>query len=194
MATEAIVLDSSMPSPSHQSSVAASQLALARDVDAPCPGYHLKLPQNASPFVSYPFLLHTKHTLPWTVTVNSERLILYSTRCTGIGRTSQKGKETAALSCHFCTRLHDNTTIMGIRHRLLDGTHESTPWAYLTPAEMYTALQRKTRLANNFKLRALNNAASIGIRNRHIQAWKRLSVAIGKSDIPRLRALMSTQV
>jgi hypothetical protein len=163
-------------------------------VEPPCPGYHLRLPDGASPFASYPFLLHTKYTLPWKVTVDSEQLILYATRCTSTGRTSEKGKEKEPRSCHYCARLHDHTTIMGIRHRLLDGTHENTPWAFLTPAEMHTALQRKTQLANNFKLRTLNNAASIGIRNQHIQAWKRLSIAIGQSDIPRLRALMSTQV
>jgi hypothetical protein len=83
---------------------------------------------------------------------------------------------------------------MGIRHRILDGTHENTSWVYLTPAEMFAALQRKTKIINNLKLRALNNAASIGVRNRHLQAWKRLAMAIGSSDIPRIHALMATQV
>jgi hypothetical protein len=125
--------------------------------------------------------------------INSEHLIIYSTRCTKIGRISAKGKERNMLPCHYCSRLHDNKTIMGIRHRLLDGTHENTPWAYLTPAEMYASLQRKTTIINNLRLRALNNAVSIGIRNRQIQTWKRLVMAIGRSDIPRLRALMATQ-
>lgn len=83
---------------------------------------------------------------------------------------------------------------MGIRHRILDGTHENTPWTFLTPGEMHTALKRKTQQVNNHKLRALNNATSIAVHNRHIQTWKRLAMAIGDSDIPRLRALVSTQV
>jgi hypothetical protein len=196
-----VISDTPPPSPPRVSSPsvqfvqpAASSAQRAPEVNSPCPGYHLGLPDSVSPFASYPFLLHTKYTLPWKIVIDAERLILYSTRCNGVARTSSKGKETKALSCHDCTRLHDNTTIMGIRHRLLDGTHESTPWAFLTPAEMYAALQRKTRLTKNLKLRALNNAASISVRNRHIQGWKRLSMAIGNSDIPRLRALMSTQV
>lgn len=82
---------------------------------------------------------------------------------------------------------------MGIRHRLLDGAHENTPWAYLTPAEMYTSLEKKDKQFNNLKLRSLNNAVTIGVRNRHLDGWKRLAMAIGKEDIPRIRSLMAAQ-
>lgn len=83
---------------------------------------------------------------------------------------------------------------MGIRHRIQDGTHENASWVYLTPSEMYEALKRKTKIVNNLKLRALNNALSIGVRNRQIKAWKRLAMAVATSDISRLKALMSRQV
>ena len=33
----------------------------------------------------------------------------------------------------------------------------------------------------------------MGVRNRHLAAWKRLSMAIGREDIPRIRSLMATQ-
>lgn len=83
---------------------------------------------------------------------------------------------------------------MGIRHRLLSGTHEKASWAYLTVGEMHAALKRKTKIINNLRLRALNSAVSIGVRNRQIKAWKRMSIAMSQSDIPRMRALMATQV
>ncbi|KAF8164426.1 hypothetical protein BJ912DRAFT_803374, partial [Pholiota molesta] len=108
-----------------------------------CPGYRFALPDNVSPFASYPFLLHTQRDLPWSIAVDKARLILRSNRCTQIARTSRKGKETKPGPCHYCVRLHDNDIVMGIRHRLLDGAHENTPWAYLTPAEMYASLRRK---------------------------------------------------
>lgn len=163
-------------------------------VPAACPGYNLELQEKVSPFESYPFLLHTKYTLPWTVTIDSEYIILRSTKCSGTEGTSLKGKTSKPLACYSCTRLHDNTIVMGIRHRLLDGAHEKSPWAFLTSREMYAMLKQKTQQANNYKLRALNNATSIAIRNRNIRNWKRLAMAIGQSDIPRIRALMSTQV
>ncbi|KAF8153671.1 hypothetical protein BJ912DRAFT_476922, partial [Pholiota molesta] len=193
MPNEVIYVDSRAPSPSPQNLPTpvpdASELSVVK-----CPGYLLALPDGASPFASYPFLLHTRYTLPWNVMVDSERLILYSKRCTETARVSSKGKEKTPLACHYCARLHDNDIVMGIRHRILDGTHENATWVYLTPSEMYALLQRKTNIIHHLKLRALNNAASIRIRNRQIQTWKRLVMAIGKSDIPRLRALMATQV
>ena len=82
---------------------------------------------------------------------------------------------------------------MGIRHRLLDGTHENTPWAYLTAAEILSLLKKKNRQINTLKLRALNSAMTIGVRNRHLAAWKRLAAAIGREDVPRIRRLMVAQ-
>lgn len=45
---------------------------------------------------------------------------------------------------------------MGIRHRALDGTHDNTPWEYLSAAQMYSALKKKNNLVNALKLRSLN--------------------------------------
>ncbi|KAF9473610.1 hypothetical protein BDN70DRAFT_937308 [Pholiota conissans] len=146
-----IIIDSPTPSPPRQSSSTSPYLRLATaEVDSPCPGYQLIFPDNKSPFESYPFLLHTKCTLPWTLVIDSERLTLYSTRCTHIASVSIKGKETKPQPCSFCKQLELDQTIMGIR--------------------------------------------AIGIRNQHIQTWKRLAMAIGNSDIPRLRALTYARV
>lgn len=108
----------------------------------PCPGYHLVIPDNSSPFTSYPFLIHTQYTLPWTITIDADRLLLCSTRCTTTEGTTRTEKNTSPLPCHSCARLHDHTVVMGIRHRILDGTHENTPWTFLTPGEMHAALNK----------------------------------------------------
>ena len=162
-------------------------------LDVRCPGYGLKLPHSHSPFVSYPFLLHSVKTLPWRVEVSDAHLSLRSTRCSGVGQVSKKGKEIEPRACHPCSRLHDDTIIMGIRHRLLDGAHENTPWAYLTAAETLSLLKKKNRQINTLKLRAFNSAMTIGVRNRHLAAWKRLAAAIGREDVPRIRSLMAAQ-
>ena len=162
-------------------------------LDVRCPGYGLKMPHSQSPFVSYPFLLHSVKTLPWKVEVSDARLSLRSTRCSGVGQVSKKGKEIEPHACHPCSRLHNDTIIMGIRHRLLDGTHENTPWAYLTAAEILSLLKKKTRQINTLKLRALNSAMTIGVRNRHLAAWKRMAAAIGREDVPRIQSLMAAQ-
>jgi len=131
--------------------------------------------------------------LPWKVIVSSAGVILYSNQCTGSSQSTKKGKELRPIACFPCSRLHDHTIVMGIRHHLLDGAHKNTPWAYLTPVEMYASLKKKDKQFNNLKLRSLNNAATIGVQNRHFDGWKRLAMAIGKEDIPRIRSLMATQ-
>jgi hypothetical protein len=125
--------------------------------------------------------------------MSNEQLTLRSTQCTGSGRVSKKGKESKPITCYPCSRLHDNSIVMGIRHRLLDGAHENTPWAYLTAGESLSLLKKKTDQINSLKLHALNSAVTIAVRNRHLSAWKRLAVAVGKEDIPRLRSLMAAQ-
>lgn len=82
---------------------------------------------------------------------------------------------------------------MGIRHRALDGVDESTPWSFLSAEQMVSSLQKKTLIINRLKLQSLNAARKIGMRNRHLAAWKRLSMAIGREDIPRIQSLMATQ-
>lgn len=99
---EPITVDSRSLSPVCATSSAPSS---ARIYEDPCPGYHLKLPKHASPFTPYLFLLYTRHTLPWKVIVDSERLILYSKRCTKVAHTSDKGKQTTPLSSQYCTQL-----------------------------------------------------------------------------------------
>lgn len=79
---------------------------------------------------------------------------------------------------------------MGIRHRALSGADPKTPWHWLSAAHMYTMLEKKTEQINALKLNTLNNIRAIGVRNLHIDAWKRVHMAIMTSDIPRLRSLL----
>jgi hypothetical protein len=104
-----------------------------------------------------------------------------------------KRQRDGSTPCTMCANLQNHAIIMGIRHRTLDGAHENTPWSFLSTGQMLSLLQRKTHIINRLKLQALNAARMIGVRNRHLSAWKRLSMAIGHEDIPRIRSLMATQ-
>ena len=159
-----------------------------------CPGYYLELPAGQSPYTSYAFQIHAIQVLPWSLKIDHDnRLMLHSKQCSGVAKTSLKGKEAAPLPCTSCANLQNHAIILGIRHRALDGAHESTPWSFLTAGQMLSLLRRKTHIINRLKLQALNAARKIGVRNRHLAAWKRLSMAIGREDIPRIRSLMATQ-
>ncbi|KAG6907021.1 hypothetical protein DXG01_010890 [Tephrocybe rancida] len=81
---------------------------------------------------------------------------------------------------------------MGIRHHADMGAHEKTPWAYLTPAQMYSALERKSKQVNHLKLRGLNMGRKLGVRNQKIAGWKRFVVALANGDIPRVQTIVRT--
>ncbi|KAG6818758.1 hypothetical protein H0H93_002077, partial [Arthromyces matolae] len=158
-----------------------------------CSGYHLALPDNQPPHASYPFLLHAQRNLPWDIIITGNKLLLRSHRCSKTVFRSVI-QDSTHITCRWCLALQDNNIIMGIAHRAQDGAHENTPWAYLSPSQMYAALERKTTQLNQLKLNGLNMGRKLGIRNRQIDAWKRTVIAIGSENIPRIRALIQIEL
>ncbi len=156
-----------------------------------CPAYALTFPPGQSAFTAYPYLLHNKQTLPWSVILAGGNMRLRSNNCAKIS-PSLDAKNASA--CINCSLLHNHNIVMGIRHRALDGAHQNTPWHYLGPEQMYKALGQKTKTMNYLKLKALNGRRTLAIRNRHISTWKRLAIAVGRDDIPRLRTLVATEL
>ncbi len=98
-----------------------------------CPGYTLELAEDQSVFALYPFILHSRQELPWSFAMNGEHLILWSNKCIKFSE----------LSCILCSRLHDNTIVMGIQHRALSSADPKTPWHWLSAAHMYSLLEKK---------------------------------------------------
>ena len=41
-----------------------------------CPSYHLKVPDGQTGFNAYPFLLHSKQTMPWTIFTEGEHIVM----------------------------------------------------------------------------------------------------------------------
>ena len=109
-----------------------------------CPGYDLEFPAGQSPYTSYAFQIHASQVLPWSLKIdNDNRLTLHSKQCSGIAKTSLKGKEAAPLPCTLCANLENHAIILGIRHRAQDGAHENTPWSFLSTGQMHSLLRRK---------------------------------------------------
>lgn len=80
---------------------------------------------------------------------------------------------------------------MGIRHRALDGAKERTPRAYLSSAQMISSLERKDEIINTLKLKSLAASQMLGVRNRYIDGWKCLAIAVSRENIPWIKSLMA---
>lgn len=139
-----------------------------------------------SPFTCYPWPVHAVHSVPWNITVHSQnaKMFLHSHLCSGFARTSPSTSEPAP--CTYCKLLHNHNIIMGARHRFLDGVDENTRWQYLSPAQMLSALERKTTQVRTSRLQALNIGRDIATRNCRLDSFKRLSIAISTQDVPRI--------
>ncbi|KAE9394828.1 hypothetical protein BT96DRAFT_998151 [Gymnopus androsaceus JB14] len=186
------------PIPSSRSRNHDSALHVSPPPEIKCPGYNMRfLDQEGkehSPFTCYPWPVHAVHSLPWNITVDSHnaKMFLHSHSCSGFARTSPSASEPEP--CTYCKLLHNHNIIMGARHRFLDGVDENTRWQYLSPAQMLSVLERKTAQVRASRLQALNIGRVIATRNRRLDSFKRLSIAISTQDIPRIRSLMAVQL
>jgi hypothetical protein len=138
-------------------------------------------------------MIHKALTLPWNVYSHRAGVTLFHVNCTKTARSTAKGKESDPLPCRSCAQIKNNGVLQGIEDRLEHGSHENVAHSYLTPDEAEALLRRKTAQIRQLKLRALNKAATLSVRNRHLDAWKRMAVAIGREDIPRIRSLMARE-
>ncbi|TDL20018.1 hypothetical protein BD410DRAFT_899810 [Rickenella mellea] len=71
-------------------------------------------------------------------------------------------------------------------------SHTVTRYDFLSIGHLRGLLDRKNVIIENLRLTALNTGRSLTTRNRHIEGWKRLVLAIGSSDIPRIQSLLRT--
>lgn len=158
------------------SSPALSSLSL------PCPGYCLPIPDGQLAIGTYPFAMHMSPSVPWCVSIKGTDVVLHSDDCTQLGGDH-------ATPCLPCRSLHNNSTIMGIRHRAIDGAPEKTPYHYLAPSHAINSLRRKDVQIKHLRRQAMNNLRSLTTQNHQLEGWKRFALAISRTDIPRLNSL-----
>ena len=83
---------------------------------------------------------------------------------------------------------------MGIRHRAMDGSHENTPWQYLSFVELTQLLKRKNHHLEQLHFNGLSMGRVLAVRNRTISGYKRLAVAISVGDIKRMHSLFRAEL
>jgi hypothetical protein len=78
---------------------------------------------------------------------------------------------------------------MGIHHRAMDGSHQNTPWQYLSFVELNQLLQRKNRQLERLHLNGLNMGWVLAVRNGTISGYKHLTIAISVGVIKQIHSL-----
>lgn len=153
-----------------------------------CPGFRLDLPNDQSPLLLYPFALHAVRALSYTLSIINNVVILRSKDCAKAA--SNRSLDTPQ-PCTFCRLLRYEATIMGIRYRAQDGAHEKTPHHYLSIGQLISKLNRQSHQISQLRLKGLNEGRKLTVRVRHLEASKRLILAISDVRIPRIHAVLS---
>jgi hypothetical protein len=124
------------------------------------------------------------HSMPWCISIKGTDVVLCSDDCTQLGGDH-------ATPCLPCHSLHNNSTIMGIRHRAIDGALEKTPYHYLAPSHVINLLHRKDIQIKHLQPQAMNNLCSLTTRNHQLEGWKCFALVISRTNIPCLNSLMA---
>lgn len=157
-----------------------------------CPGYALVFPEGQNHFGLYLFGLHATCTLPWSFVITNDAMRLHSDSCT---HSPQYHKDsTVPLPCSWCHVLYNHTIIMGICHQALDGTHENTPWQYLSFVELGQVLWCKNHHLKQLNFNGLNMGRALMVCNCTIDGYKQLAIAISVCDITWIHSLFRTEL
>ena len=65
-------------------------------ISRPCTGVYLAMPHGVFLYSAYPFMLHEKFVLPWSIHIAGNQMTIQSTQCAGI-------QETESDSCQACS-------------------------------------------------------------------------------------------
>lgn len=83
---------------------------------------------------------------------------------------------------------------MGIRHRAMDGSHENTPWQYLSFVKLTQLLKRRNHHLEQLHFNGLSMGHVLAVRNHTISGYKRLAVAISIGDIKCIHSLFRVEL
>ncbi|KAG9083015.1 hypothetical protein FS749_006369 [Ceratobasidium sp. UAMH 11750] len=151
-----------------------------------CSGIPLTFPSGCSPYTSYPFQLHDRRTVPWSIRIEPEGTMhLVSSVCqTTIDIPGHK-------ACSSCEEITNHPVLEGIVRRANQGTHENTPRQYLSVTMLLELLGQKTSQIDTMRVQNLAQARKIATLVRNLDDYKRLTMAIGSGRVERVNALVS---
>ncbi|EIW75146.1 hypothetical protein CONPUDRAFT_66200, partial [Coniophora puteana RWD-64-598 SS2] len=147
-----------------------------------CNGFELPVPGGQWGVMVYPFALHTRMVLPWSVHTEGRRIWLTASKCTG--RTK------VAAACAPCSELGNNGQLVSIVKRMKDGVHENTPHIYQPISGLHSIIRTKTFQVQALRLGRVNLSKSLARKSSALDDHKRFLLAIADSDFSRVQDLI----
>ncbi|KAH9016244.1 hypothetical protein EDB84DRAFT_1567344 [Lactarius hengduanensis] len=137
----------------------------------PCSGAYLAMPDGVLPYSAYPFMLHEVFVLPWHVHLVGPRMSIQSIHCAGVRETSSDSLE-------------------GILHRISNGIHTNTVYAYQPIAGLIEILRKKCAMLDGLRFKQLSVSRTLATRARTVGQYEQLVMAMSEGTVNRMDALL----
>lgn len=152
-----------------------------------CGGIHVPLPPGVAAYTAYPLGLQTRLAYPWEPIFDQGQLRLRAHGCRQLLPASESDQP-----CAPCRALEINPKYVGLKDRLTNGVNENSPYVYHGIDGLIEIARRKDEKLEVARLARWNAGRTIERRDRALADYKKLVIAIGHHDVPRIRQLVET--
>ncbi|KAH8997735.1 hypothetical protein EDB86DRAFT_3152472 [Lactarius hatsudake] len=149
----------------------------------PCSGAYLAMPDGVLPYSAYPFMLHEVFVLPWHIHLVGPRMSIQLVHCTGV-------RETSSDSCQACSQLLTHQIVEGILHRISNGIHTNTVYAYQPIGSLIEILRKKCAMLDGLWFKQLLVSRTLATWARTVGQYEQLVMAMSEGIVNRMDALL----
>ncbi|KAH9022278.1 hypothetical protein EDB85DRAFT_2151865 [Lactarius pseudohatsudake] len=149
----------------------------------PCSGAYLAMPDGVLPYSAYPFMLHEVFVLPWHVHLVGPRMSIQSIHCAGV-------RETSSDSCQACSQLLTHQIVEGILHRISNGIHTNTVYAYQPIGSLIEILRKKCAMLDGLRFKQLSVSRTLATWARTVGQYEQLVMAMSEGTVNHMDALL----
>ena len=148
-----------------------------------CSGAYLAMPDGVLPYSAYPFMLHEVFALPWNIHIVDHCMSIQSLSCTGV-------REELSESCQGCSQLLTHRIVEAILHRMKNGIHINTNYAYQPIGGLIEVLCKKSAVLDGLRFKQLLTSRTMARRARTVGQYERLVMAMSEGKVNRLDVLL----
>ena len=142
----------------------------------PCKGVHITFPEGTNQHMSYPFGIHSEHSIPWNYRSINDKFYLQAKSC-------QKSSLLERGMCKNCQKLTSSSLYTGIMHRIKFSAHENIPLVYHGVGALMAIAQRKTDQFKQLCMSKLNDSQKLLVKASTLEDHKQWILAITSGQV-----------
>ncbi|KAJ7246639.1 hypothetical protein C8J57DRAFT_1081377 [Mycena rebaudengoi] len=150
-------------------------------------GLELIFPPTQNQHIAYPFAIHSIMQLPWNYYSEGDHFFLRATFCS-------KHDPPGSNRCQPCDNLRSDTTLDGIRNRIINGVNENSPLFWFPIGGLITRVRRKNDQIQALRLAKHTDTRMIASQSATIDCHKEFVMAVGSGKVTRIAPLVAASI